>query len=63
MPPSPGVSRQETEAPTVDEIRIAVHVFLMVLLVGTLWRLGSYYFIASPQPQLQHLGLAMATQY
>lgn len=51
------------EAPPVDEIRIAVHVFLMVLLVGTLWRLSSYYFIASPQPQLQHLGLAMATQY
>lgn len=47
----------------MDDIRIAVHVFLMVLLAGTIWRLSSYYFIASPQPQLQHLGLAMATQY
>jgi len=47
----------------LDDARIALHVFLMVILVGTVWRLGSYYLIASPRPQWQHLGLAMATQY
>jgi hypothetical protein len=47
----------------VDEARVIAHVFLMVLIAGTLWRLISYHFIASPQPHLNHLGLAMAQQY
>lgn len=45
------------------EARIIAHVFLMVLIAGTLWRLASYHLIASPQPHLNHLGLAMAQQY
>lgn len=47
----------------MDEARVILHVFLMVIIAGTLWRLASYHLIASPQPHLNHLGLAMAQQY
>jgi hypothetical protein len=47
----------------VEEARIIAHVFLMVLIAGTLFRLVSYHLVASDQPHLNHLGLAMATQY
>lgn len=47
----------------MDEARIVLHVFLMVLIAGTLWRLVSYHLIASQQPHFNHLGLAMAQQY
>lgn len=47
----------------VDDARVLLHLFLAVLIVGTLWRLVSYHLIASPQPHMNHLGLAMATQY
>lgn len=41
----------------------AANVFLAVLVLGTLWRVGSYRLIASQNPTLQHLGKGMATQY
>lgn len=41
----------------------AANVFLAVLVLGTLWRLGSYHLIASQNPSLQHLGKGMASQY
>jgi hypothetical protein len=47
----------------MDETRMIVQLFLLVLIAGTLWRLLSYHLIASPAPQWNHLGLAMATQY
>lgn len=47
----------------MDEVRIIAHVFLAVLIAGTLWRITSYHLIASPRPQVSHLGLAMAQQY
>lgn len=47
----------------MDELRVIIHVFLAVLLGGTAWRLISYHLIAASQPQVQHLGLAMAQQY
>jgi hypothetical protein len=47
----------------VDDFRVMVHIFMAVLIMGTLWRLMSYHFIASKQPHLNHLGQAMATQY
>ena len=47
----------------LDDFRIMVHIFVAVLIVGTLWRLTSYHLIASKQPHLNHLGQAMATQY
>jgi hypothetical protein len=47
----------------VDEARTVLHVFLLVLIGGTLWRLASYHLIAASSPQLNHLGLAMSQQY
>jgi hypothetical protein len=47
----------------LDDFRIMVHIFMAVLIMGTLWRLTSYHLIASKQPHLNHLGQAMATQY
>lgn len=41
----------------------ALGVFLVVLIVGTAWRLGSYRLIASQRPELRNLGTAMAFQY
>lgn len=47
----------------MDDFWVLVHIFLGVLIMGTLWRLSSYHLIASKQPHLNHLGQAMATQY
>lgn len=47
----------------MDDFRIMVHIFVAVLVLGTLWRLGSYHLIAARNPHLNHLGQAMATQY
>ena len=47
----------------MDDFRIMVHIFVAVLIVGTIWRLGSYHLIASKNAHLNHVGLAMATQY
>lgn len=47
----------------MDDLRVMIHVFMAVLILGTLWRLMSYHLIASSQAHLNHLGLAMATQY
>lgn len=47
----------------VDGIAVIAHVFLAVLIGGTVWRMATYYFLASKSPQLNHLGKAMAIQY
>ena len=41
----------------------AVHVFVSVLILGTLWRILAYHAMASDNVQLQHVGAAMTTQY
>ncbi len=41
----------------------AVHAFLGVLIVGTMWRLVSYHLIASPNPRLSQVGQGMSFQY
>lgn len=41
----------------------ALNVFLAVLLVGSFWRLLSLHLMASPNPALQHAGVAMNVQY
>lgn len=41
----------------------ALGVFLVVLIVGSAWRLASYRLIASDRPELEALGSAMAFQY
>jgi len=45
------------------DLKVAIHVFLIVLILGTGWRLTSLHLIASPNVQLQHLGKAMSVQY
>lgn len=45
------------------DLKIGLHVFTAVLVLGTLWRLLSYHAIASSNPQIQHVGAAMAFQY
>ena len=41
----------------------ALNIFLAVLIVGTLWRLGSLHLSAAGNPALKNLGQAMAFQY
>jgi hypothetical protein len=47
----------------MGDIKIALHIFLIVLVLGTGWRLLSLHLIASQNTQLQHLGKAMSVQY
>lgn len=41
----------------------AFHVFVSVLLIGTLWRIIAYHLAASQTPLLQHAGTGMLVQY
>jgi hypothetical protein len=41
----------------------AAHVFLSVLVLGTLWRIVSLHLVASSNEKLNHLGKAMSVQY
>lgn len=45
------------------DVQVGLHVFMVVLVFGTLWRLFQYHAMASPNVHLQHLGMAMSTQY
>ena len=45
------------------DLGVGVHVFLIVLVLGTLWRISQFHLMASANPSLQHLGKAMSTQY
>jgi hypothetical protein len=47
----------------MGDIKVAIHIFLVVLVLGTGWRLASLHLIASPSTHLQHLGKGMAFQY
>jgi hypothetical protein len=47
----------------VDYIKLGVHIWVSVLIMGTMWRLVSYHLMASSNPSLVELGKAMATQY
>lgn len=47
----------------MDDVKVAIHIFLVVLVWGTLWRMVSYHLMASQDERLQHLGKAMITQY
>lgn len=47
----------------VDHVKLGVHIWVSVLILGTLWRLTSYHLVASDNVTLQHLGRAMAQQY
>lgn len=47
----------------MDHVRLGVHIWVSVLIMGTLWRLTTYHLVASSNVSLQHLGRAMAQQY
>lgn len=47
----------------MTDLKVALHIFLIVLIFGTGWRLLSLHLIASHNVQLQHLGKAMSVQY
>ena len=47
----------------MDELKIGLHIFLMVLIFGTGWRLAALHAVASPNAQISHLGRAMSVQY
>ena len=45
------------------DFQVALHVFMSVLVMGTIWRVLQYHLMASPNENMQHLGRAMSTQY
>lgn len=45
------------------DLQVGLHVFMIVLILGTLWRVSQFHLIASPNPALAHLGKAMSIQY
>ena len=59
--PGGGPSLQR-EADVLD-LQVGLHVFMTVLIFGTLWRVIQYHLMASPNAGLQHIGKAMSTQY
>jgi len=47
----------------VIDLQVGAHVFMIILIFGTMWRLLQFHFMASPNTALQHLGKAMSIQY
>lgn len=47
----------------MEDFKVVLHVFLAVLIMGTLWRLTTYHLMASQNVWLQHLGKGMSVQY
>lgn len=47
----------------MDQVRLGVHIWVSVLIMGTLWRVVTYHLVASPNSTMNHLGRAMAQQY
>lgn len=47
----------------MEYIRLGVHIWVSVLILGTMWRLITYHLVASQNSSMQHLGRAMAQQY
>lgn len=47
----------------MEHIAVALHIFLVVLIFGPLWRMASLHLMASANPHLQHLGKAMSIQF
>ena len=47
----------------MNDIKVISHVFLSVLIAGTVWRMVTFHLLASPQANLKQLGHAMTVQY
>ena len=45
------------------DLQVGLHVFLSVLILGTIWRVLQYHARASSNAGIQHIGKAMSTQY
>ena len=45
------------------DLQVGLHVFMTVLILGTIWRVIQYHLMASGNTGLQHVGKAMSTQY
>lgn len=47
----------------VEAAKIGLHIWISVLIIGTLWRLLTLHAIASPNDHVSHIGRAMSLQY
>jgi len=47
----------------VIDLQVGLHVFMSVLILGTIWRLVSFHLAASDNPGVNHVGRAMGIQY
>ena len=47
----------------MDDVKVIAHVFLSVLIAGTLWRMVTFHLLASNNSNFAHLGKAMTVQY
>lgn len=44
-------------------VKVGAHIFVTVLIFGTLWRIVAFHLMASDNAHFQHIGGAMTTQY
>jgi len=61
--PRSGIFNPDAEGSLMLDLEVGLHVFMTVLVLGTLWRVLQYHLMASPNPGIQHIGKAMSTQY
>lgn len=47
----------------MEDVKVISHVFLSVLIAGTLWRMITFHLLASSNAHFVHLGKAMTIQY
>jgi hypothetical protein len=59
----PTCGSDKREGQPVDYASATIHIFLSVLIWGTLWRLTTYHLMASQQANLNHVGKAMSIQF
>jgi hypothetical protein len=45
------------------DLQVGLHIFMSVLILGTVWRLLSYHLAASSNTGVSHVGRAMLIQY
>lgn len=53
----------QSEGRSMLDLQVGLHVFMTVLVLGTLWRVIQYHLMASNNAGVQHIGKAMSTQY
>ena len=47
----------------MEYVKGGVHIWVSVLILGTVWRLATYHALASSNTWVNHAGKAMAVQY